>query len=366
MENSKTIVCPNCGAVSTNLDKCEYCGSILVKIASILAPSSEDTMSEMKKLGFGKTVYVSPKILEAVEKCISLSERLTIPTVVKFCSNWNTNKFNIEFECNPTSHSILKFIFDMNNGGNDLRYHLFEQSQIAKMFEIYQDAHYMRVAVTLDNDAKTISQFIRHIICGIFMCSDDERMEICLFTYLNNLKYEFASECKSPIEFATSNSGYSEYMKEILMEGKLIAPPRDKALYDIIYADPILRYRIDPCSTNLSTDTLLKVSKGSVIWNSEESKQKYIARSKEISSRSYYIKNIYPNEEERGRLWGLISEDYDPQMYGPIEEYIKKEEDKIHKEAALDAERIANIIQRRHEVAVSVGKSVLGWFSKWL
>ena len=99
-----------------------------------------------------------------------------------------------------------------------------------------------------------------------------------------------------------------------------------------------------------------------MIWNSEESKQKYIARSKEISSRSYYIKNIYPNEEEHSRLWGLISEDYDPQIYGPIEEYIKKEEDKIHKEAALDAERIANIIQRRHEVAASV----LGWFSKWL
>ncbi len=63
MENSKTIVCPNCGAVSSNLDNCEYCGSILVKIASVLMPSSEDIMSEMKNLGFGKSAYVSPKIL---------------------------------------------------------------------------------------------------------------------------------------------------------------------------------------------------------------------------------------------------------------------------------------------------------------
>ena len=69
METSKTIICPNCGAVSTNLENCEYCGSILVKIASVLETSSEDTMSEMKNLGFGKSVYVSLRILEKLEKC---------------------------------------------------------------------------------------------------------------------------------------------------------------------------------------------------------------------------------------------------------------------------------------------------------
>ena len=70
MGNSKTIVCPNCGAVSSNLDNCEYCGSIMVRIASIFQEEGKDVSKELKKLGIEKSAYVNPVMLEAIEKCV--------------------------------------------------------------------------------------------------------------------------------------------------------------------------------------------------------------------------------------------------------------------------------------------------------
>ena len=365
MDNSKTIICPNCGAVSTNLDNCEYCGSILVKIASVLAPNSRDAKSELKDFGFGKTVYVSPKILEKVEQCIALSERLNTTTY--------TGHNSMEFSYSPTHSSMLMLRFDMSDDGKNKEFIKFENSQIAKIFDIYQDGNFMYGSVALDNDTRTITQLIQYISNQIFLISDAKLYIRPVATLVNNHRYEFSGEIRKPLEFVFDKNdfgygssdlllketkverySYTHYIKTITMKDSgwyLRLKDYSEALYDIVFSDPILRCKVDESyKDKVDIHTRLKLNEdGNVIWGSDESKRKYIAKCKEICSRSYYIKNIYHRVNYCN--FGIINEDYDPQVYGPIEEYITTEENKIHKEAASEAEQIANEMQNRHKVA---------------
>ena len=365
MDNSKTIICPNCGAVSTNLDNCEYCGSILVKIASVLAPTSRDAKSELKDFGFGKTVYVSPKILEKVEQCIALSERLNITTY--------TGNISIEFSYSPAHSSMLKLCYDMSDDRRNKEFIKFENSQISKIFDIYQDGNFMYGSVALDNDTRTITQLIQYISNQIFLISDANLYVRPVATLVNNHRYEFSSEIRKPLEIVFDKNdlgygssdlelkglndvlnSYTHYIKIITMKYSgwyLRLKEYSEALYDIVFSDPILRCKVDEnYKDKVDIHTRLKLNEdGNVIWGSDESKRKYIAKCKEICSRSYYIKNIYHRVNYRN--FGIINEDYDPQVYGPIEEYITTEENKIHKEAASEAEQIANEMQNRHKVA---------------
>ena len=258
MDNSKTIVCPNCGAVSSNLDNCEYCGSILVKIASVLAPTSGDAKSELKDFGFGKTVYVSPKILEKVEQCIALSERLNITTY--------TGNNTIEFSYSPAHSSMLKLRYDMSDDRSNKEFIKFENSQIAKIFDIYQDGNFMYGSVALDNDTRTITQLIQYISNQIFLISDANLYVRPVAALVNNHRYEFSSEIRKPLEvvFDKNDSGYgssdlelkgfdnlysyTHYIKKITMKDStwyLWLKEYSEALYDIVFSDPILRCMVD-------------------------------------------------------------------------------------------------------------------------
>lgn len=374
MENSKTIVCPNCGAVSSNLDNCEYCGSILVKIASVLMPSSEDIMSEMKNLGFGKSAYVSPKILGKLEECISLSARLNVNTFIGLYIKYDKQHYRMEFRHTPSSSSVLELCFDMNNGNNNQKFIAFENSKISKMFELHQNGRRMYGSVALDNDTRTIAQFIQFLLNDIYSLTDAELTIGPVSTHINHYKYTFGDENKRPVEFVydkdfKERKYYDDYIENITMKNsswhlylqEYSKGLYDKALYDIVFADPILRCKVDESyEDEVDTDTQLALDEdGKVIWGLEESKQKYIAACKGICSRYYYCKNIFLKEVGGSRIFGIISKDYDPQVYGPIEDYIKKEEDKIRQEAASDVEEIINEMQRRHVVA-RVGTSKSG------
>ena len=217
METNKTLVCPNCGASSANLDKCEYCGSILVKIASVLVPSSEDTKSEMKKLGFGNTLYVDSRILERIEKCISLSERFNIVMIMPLFVH--DKHFRIELNCTPKTSYVLKLCFNMDDYHGNRFFNMFESSQISEMFEIFQNGNWMYCSVVLDNDARTITQFIQYILRLL----DEQTSNIVigfLTTYLNNYKYLFKRHNGRPIEFVydedfETDINYKNYVKMI-------------------------------------------------------------------------------------------------------------------------------------------------------
>lgn len=71
MEQAQTIVCPNCGAVTASNQNCEYCGSMLTKVASVLCKEADDIKASLKDLGFGKSAYVSSGLLKAVDRTIA-------------------------------------------------------------------------------------------------------------------------------------------------------------------------------------------------------------------------------------------------------------------------------------------------------
>lgn len=360
MENTKTIVCPNCGATSSNLDKCEFCENFLVKIASVLLPSTEDMKSEMKKLGFGNTEYVSTTIQNELDKCISISEKLNIKANLLLANR--DRGLVMEFSYSPTTSSMLKLLFHKKDRLMYSKFHLFEEHKISSLFEIHQDADTIYGSVVLDKDTRTITQLIQFILDGIYDCND-AIVNTRLRTTINNHNYSF--EKTNDRVFENNGSvlkicvGYEcyEYIKLITLQKsssnrfdfrKII----DQDLYGILYADPIMRRKVD-YDYKLDHDTSLELSSRGVLWGLKESKEKYIAMVKEkgLCCRSYYLKNI------KDDLFGFISEDYDPKVYGSIEEYVVKEENKIHQAATSEVE---DNIQRMNEQLVVTESSNSG------
>ena len=103
MEQVQTIVCPNCGAVTASNQNCEYCGSMLTKVASILCKEGDDVKASLKDLGFGKSVYVSNNILQAVERTIAqCNKHNTVIETYTAITEWELVGWDIRKEI--TSH----------------------------------------------------------------------------------------------------------------------------------------------------------------------------------------------------------------------------------------------------------------------
>lgn len=69
-----TIVCPNCGANTTNSHNCEYCGSILVRYAAINKSVDKETFSQDAKL--------IPGLAEELKKNLSYQKIKKVDEVV--------------------------------------------------------------------------------------------------------------------------------------------------------------------------------------------------------------------------------------------------------------------------------------------
>ena len=69
-----SIVCPNCGASSTNRNKCEFCGSVLVRFAD------KDVQNLEEK--FGQSVRIIPGLDLALEENLSLQESCTDDSII--------------------------------------------------------------------------------------------------------------------------------------------------------------------------------------------------------------------------------------------------------------------------------------------
>lgn len=69
-----SIVCPNCGASSTNRNKCEFCGSVLVRFAV------KDVQNLEEK--FGQSVRIIPGLDLALEENLSLQESCTDDSII--------------------------------------------------------------------------------------------------------------------------------------------------------------------------------------------------------------------------------------------------------------------------------------------
>ena len=207
MENSKTIVCPNCGAVSTNLDNCEYCGSILVKLASLLQAEGKDVSKELKEIGVGKKVYTNPIILSAVKMHMKQSNKFDTEIYSLFSDRsspdgyFKQTLFKMELDSFPNSAPILKINFDMTDEHYVRRFHFFENHcDIYQLFEVEQDDCFMKCSLQLDNDVRLTAQLIRYVITGILGFSD-AMIGVSTYVELNDIIYLIApSELNEQLE----------------------------------------------------------------------------------------------------------------------------------------------------------------------
>lgn len=176
MEQVQTIVCPNCGAVTASNQNCEYCGSMLTKVASILCNNSDDVKASLKDLGFGKSAYVSNKLLEVVERTIKGGEKYNTP--VTSYSKIGTCAIDIWIEYEPEHPLNLSFIYHMTDSTANRYYSYLEDEKkdykIGELFHKEQNGNLMFCRIELDKDVKTSVQFIQYLLKELFSKSDAE------------------------------------------------------------------------------------------------------------------------------------------------------------------------------------------------
>ena len=176
MEQVQTIVCPNCGAVTASNQNCEYCGSMLTKVASILCNDSDDVKASLKDLGFGKSAYVSNKLLEVVERTIKGGEKYN--TIATSYSQIGTHAIYIRIAHGPEHPLNLSFIYDMTDSTANRYYSYLEDEKkdykIGKLFHKKQIGNKMFCIIELDKDVNTSVQFIQYLLKELFSKSDAE------------------------------------------------------------------------------------------------------------------------------------------------------------------------------------------------
>ena len=195
MEQVQTIVCPNCGAVTASNQNCEYCGSLLTRIASVLYDSKCDSTKDINDFGFGKTAYTSIKLCKVIEKSIV-----------------QCNKHNSEVECifeldgtldagltvklisAPDKPSKLVFKFDMKNKFAHYKFRDFENSSIGKLFDTQQIEEKMLCSIQLDNEARTSAQLIDYILRErVPKYDNDTQISPRMYVTLNGNRYKIVA-----------------------------------------------------------------------------------------------------------------------------------------------------------------------------
>lgn len=225
MEQVQTIVCPNCGAVTASNQNCEYCGSMLTKVATVLCKKGDDVKSSLKDLGFGKSVYVSNNILQAVERtiaqcnkhntvietytaiteselvaldirkeimshCLKLSktDRSLLGMVVK--DPWSMSIIS----STPNTPPMLRLRFYMMYSNANRWYSHLEKISIGELFNKQQVGDFMVCTMELDSDSKTSAQLVKYIL-NVLGCTEVNR-EFNTFVEIDNVKYEISTEKK--------------------------------------------------------------------------------------------------------------------------------------------------------------------------
>lgn len=268
MEQVQTIVCPNCGAVTASNQNCEYCGSMLTKVASILCNNSDDVKASLKDLGFGKSAYVSSNILRAVERTITQcnkhntvietytaiteSELIGWDVKLELTSHWlklpKTDRLLLGMivkdplsmsiiSSTPNTPPVLMLKYYMMCREANRSYSYFENSSIGELFNKQQVGDFMVCTMELDSDSKTSAQLIKYILKE-HGCTEVNR-EFNTFVEIDNVKYEISSEKKKEID-KQIEAAEKEYVNQVVKEQtsyiwdiqrESIFPPFSKILY---------------------------------------------------------------------------------------------------------------------------------------
>jgi hypothetical protein len=220
MEQVQTIVCPNCGAVTASNQNCEYCGSMLTKVATALCKEGDDVKASLKDLGFGKSAYVSNKLLEVVERTIKGGEKYN--TIATSYSKIGTCAINIWISYGPEHPLNLSFIYDMTDSTANRYYSYLEDEKkdykIGKLFHKKQNGNKMFCIIELDKDVNTSVQFIQYLLKELFSKSDAETEFKTLVEIDNNTHIIIPSGAMKAIEDERNrylDIKYEDYIKAL-------------------------------------------------------------------------------------------------------------------------------------------------------
>lgn len=197
----KTIVCPNCGANTTNHQNCEYCGSMLVRCYEMM-DCNEDGIDELLN-DIRSQAYVSPLLCERVGKTDRHSKKHKAEVWTEFefyyCSKWHRH---VRVIMNPQSKMAeLVFMFDMENEYEERKYHRLIERQLSKLLKVEQDGTLMIFTMEIDKNERSIALFIKYFANRILLEEGDNRISWRTFGTIEGKSFEFVpQETVSAIE----------------------------------------------------------------------------------------------------------------------------------------------------------------------
>lgn len=199
----KTIVCPNCGANTTNHQNCEYCGSMLVRCYEMMGideDSDEEDEKEVFKL-FGKSAYTNEYLSERVKKIIDLSAKYG--TEIRGDIYSYINASHERFYSNVPYENILTIIsdnqrdtltliikFNMQSAYQNRHFGYFEDKSFSKLLTIRQEDSIMLCSMEIDKNEKTAAKFIKYIVEEFFRWKEN-KYECRIFGTINGESKEF-------------------------------------------------------------------------------------------------------------------------------------------------------------------------------
>lgn len=176
----KTIVCPNCGANTTNHQNCEYCGSMLVRCYEMMG--IDEDSDEKGKNGvlelFGKSAYTNEYLSERVKKIIDLSAKYgteirgDIYSYVGYDKPYENILTIISDNQRDTLTLIIKF--NMKSAYQNRHFGYFEDESFSKLLAIRQEDSIMLCSMEIDKNEKTAAKFIKYIVEEFFSWKDNK------------------------------------------------------------------------------------------------------------------------------------------------------------------------------------------------
>lgn len=215
MKQAQTIQCPKCGTITDCKENCTNCNSMLPRVAAVLCNGKDDVNTALKYLGFGDSAYVSPSLLEVIEKTKTQCKKHN-ETITSFTDTKNISGVSFMFIASPTIPLRFVISYDMRDSTAEQHFERIQSSKIGKLFLIQQEENYMNcIAVTYD-DAKTTAQFVRYVLKELFD-TNDANLYFSTTVIIDGTRYSISTKGKKLVDEKIEQAE-KEYMNQVLKE----------------------------------------------------------------------------------------------------------------------------------------------------
>jgi hypothetical protein len=196
----QSAICPNCGAHITNLQNCEFCGSLLIRLQhqgiSIEQAGYKDDSKVFK--GLEKALNRNLELQRSTNHTVGITtdiyveqygevKNYCLASVIKGLVTLNGKTFFPAVEGDGNDHLMVVFVFrpDWESGG-ELRLRKFRNLDIYELFteeiEWNNGTKCYEYAIDFGNDAKGAAQLLSKVIHEVFSIPYETNLDC----YTNN------------------------------------------------------------------------------------------------------------------------------------------------------------------------------------